>query len=312
VVISFLDEQRFLRDAIESVLAQTHEDWELLLVDDGSTDGSTEIAREYAASDPERIRYLEHAGHVNRGLPASRNLGIRNSRANLIALLDADDVWLPTKLETQVALMEAHPSAGMLYTRVENWHGWTGDPADAARDEVPELGIGADRMIPVERLIERVVARKAIAPWPSAMLVRRSVTERVGGFAENGPAVYEDQVFAAKMNLVAPVYVAGEVTVRYRQHPNSMYAVSRATGRGDSWRRHFLRWLLDYLENEGKRETETGRIARAELSKLTPVTGWRSRVARLARIGIVAAAAKRMLPEPVRRRIRSWTAARPA
>ena len=74
-IIIFLNEERFLAQAIGSVLEQSHADWELLLIDDGSMDQSTAIARDFAARDPNRIRYFEHAGHVNRGMSAARNLG---------------------------------------------------------------------------------------------------------------------------------------------------------------------------------------------------------------------------------------------
>ena len=67
------------------------------MVDNGSTDRSTDIALQYAAHYPGRVRYLEHAGHQNRGMSASRNLGIKNAAGAYIALLDADDVWLPQK-----------------------------------------------------------------------------------------------------------------------------------------------------------------------------------------------------------------------
>ena len=83
VVIIFLNPGEFLSEAIESVFAQTYGNWELLLVDDGSTDSSTDVALQYAARYPERTRYLEHKGHQNRGMSASRNLGIRNARGNI-------------------------------------------------------------------------------------------------------------------------------------------------------------------------------------------------------------------------------------
>ena len=69
-IISFLNEERFLQEAIESVFDQSFGDWELLLVDDGSIDGSTGIARRYAEMNPEKVRYLEHEGHRNRGTSA--------------------------------------------------------------------------------------------------------------------------------------------------------------------------------------------------------------------------------------------------
>ena len=82
-IIIFLAEQ-FIQSAIENVFAQTYEQWELLLVDDGSTDGSTEIAQRYAAQNPEKVRYLEHDGHENRGMSAARNLGISNAKGEYI------------------------------------------------------------------------------------------------------------------------------------------------------------------------------------------------------------------------------------
>src|SRR6266545_5517239 len=109
VVIIFLNAAKFIEEAISSVFAQTYNGWELLLVDDGSTDGSTQIARKYAASYPGKIFYIAHEGHKNRGMSASRNLGIRHARCEYVAFLDGDDVWLPHKLREQVAIMRAQP-----------------------------------------------------------------------------------------------------------------------------------------------------------------------------------------------------------
>src|SRR4051812_22103421 len=101
-IIIFLNAERFLSEAVESVIAQTHKDWELLLVDDGSADGSTTLAQGFAARHPDRVRYLEHPAHQNRGMSASRNLGLANSTGDHVAFLDADDVWLPHKLAEQL------------------------------------------------------------------------------------------------------------------------------------------------------------------------------------------------------------------
>src|SRR3954449_4406587 len=102
VIIIFLNAEQFLREAVESVFGQLYDKWELLLVDDGSTDGSTQLARRYAAHPSGKVRYLEHAGHQNRGMSAARNLGIRHAGGEYIGFLDADDVWLPQKLQEQV------------------------------------------------------------------------------------------------------------------------------------------------------------------------------------------------------------------
>ena len=136
VVIIFLNAERFIAEAIESVFGQTYKDWELLLVDDGSSDVSSAIARRYTEQHPEKVYYFEHAGHENRGMSASRNLGIRHARGQYIALLDADDVWLPKKLEYQVEILSRYPEAGMVVGPIQWWYSWTGKPDDFARDFV--------------------------------------------------------------------------------------------------------------------------------------------------------------------------------
>ena len=89
VITIFLNAERFLAEAIESVLAQSFDNLELILVDDGSTDSSTDIAKRYAGRHEFRIRYLEHPGHANRGMSASRNLGISSATGDFIAFIDA-------------------------------------------------------------------------------------------------------------------------------------------------------------------------------------------------------------------------------
>src|ERR1700748_2175954 len=105
VITAFFNEERFLADAIESVIKQKFTDWELILIDDGSSDSSTNIARFYANAYEGKIIYIEHEGHANKSTAASRNLGISKARGELVAFLDADDVWAPEKLIEQLKIM---------------------------------------------------------------------------------------------------------------------------------------------------------------------------------------------------------------
>jgi glycosyltransferase involved in cell wall biosynthesis/SAM-dependent methyltransferase len=243
VVIIFLDAERFIREAIESVFAQTYEAWELLLVDDGSTDGSTEIARRLAEQHPDRVRYLQHPGHRNRGMSASRNLGIRNSAGRFVAFLDADDVWMPQKLAEQVAILEARPDAAMVYGPAEYWHGWTGEPADAERDFVQSVGAVTNRVILGMPLLSQFVEREGTTPSPSGVLVRRSVLDAIGGFEESFTGLYEDQAFYAKACLSHAAYVSDRVWYRYRQHENGACAAAACANNTRQARRTYLRWL---------------------------------------------------------------------
>ena len=122
VIIPFLNEDQFLSETIESVLQQDYDNWELLLVDDGSTNESTTIAKNYAAAYPGKIFYLEHEGHANKGVCASRNLGVARAKGELVALLDADDVWLPTKLSNQVAIFQRNLEVGMVAEGSLHWY----------------------------------------------------------------------------------------------------------------------------------------------------------------------------------------------
>lgn len=96
---------RFIAQTIESVLAQTHTEWEMLIVDDCSTDDSVQVAERYAANDA-RIRVIKN--ETNCGAAVSRNKAIELARGEFIAFLDSDDLWLPQKLEKQIAFMREH------------------------------------------------------------------------------------------------------------------------------------------------------------------------------------------------------------
>lgn len=103
VVMPVYNASRFLEQAVDSVLAQSHKNFELILVDDCSTDDSLELARSYEKLDS-RIRVIESP--VNQGVAKTRNTGIAEARGEYIALLDSDDVWLDTKLEKQLELIK--------------------------------------------------------------------------------------------------------------------------------------------------------------------------------------------------------------
>jgi glycosyltransferase involved in cell wall biosynthesis len=261
----FLNAERFIEEAIESVFAQTYRRWELLLVDDGSTDGSTAIARRYAAAHPDRVRYLEHANHENRGMSAARNLGIRHARGSYIAFLDADDVWLPEKLGEQVAVLEREPEAGLVYGRTLIWHSWNGAPP--AQDFFYDLGVEPDRLYRPPRLFELLLENKAQSPTTCNALMRRALFEQVGGFEEVFGGMFEDQAFFAKALLEAPAYVDGRVWARYRQHPTSCAARSAAAGADNKARRRFLRWLDGYHEEQPEVDARARRALHREVMR---------------------------------------------
>ena len=262
VVVIFLNGEKFLREAIESVFAQTYPHWELLLVDGGSIDASTAMAREYAESKPDKIRHLEHAGHHSRGPSAARNLGIHNARGDFVAFLDCDDVWRPNKLEEQVAILLAHPEAGMVFGAVENCRSWTN--AQTEGDTIPQGGVPANRVFhPPELLRLLHPLGQFTAPCPSDLLLRRDVFETAGLFQEEFRNIYDDQAFLVRAYLHTSVFVSGNTWIRHRTHPDS--AMAKVEGTGAAIRPDFLSYVQHHLAAEGVRDAAIWKLLRKAL-----------------------------------------------
>lgn len=267
VVIPVYNTAQFLAETVESVLAQTYAGWELILVDDGSTDGAAAIAIEYAARYPGRVQYLEHPGHSNRGMCTSRNLGIERSKGEYIALLDSDDVWLPLKLQEQVALMEAHPEAGLVFGRYECWYDWAEGGRHKGGNYVPVLVPGGRLYAPPTLLNLSYPVGAANPPSMSDVLLRRSAMIEVEGFEEefDSHPLYEDQAFLSKIYLKVPVIVAEACWDKYRMHDRSCCALARRNGSEDQCRRLYFEWLERYLRRNNVRDPEVWRLLRKRI-----------------------------------------------
>lgn len=266
VVIAFLNEEKFLTEAVESVLQQDYERWELLLVDDGSTDGSTALAKEYAARFPGKITYCEHEGHRNRGLSASRNLGIARAQGELVAFLDADDVWLPEKLSGQVYIFHKYPEIGMVAEGSVHWYNW-----DDPMPNNVEIAVGAppdEVYAPFELSYLLYPLGKGAAPGPCALMLKRETIARVGGFEESFTKqyqLYEDQAFLAKVYLHEKVFISSNYNNLYRQRPGSLIRWVNEEGHYHVVRRYFLEWLAAYLKEQGIRDKRLHGLLRKAL-----------------------------------------------
>lgn len=258
VITPFLNAERFLEEAIQSVLAQTLPAFELLLIDDGSTDGSSALARDYAARFPAQIRYFEHAGHANRGKSVSRNLGIAAARGAHLSFLDADDVFLPRKLEHQAHLLARYPQAVMVYGTTEYWVSWDAQyqAQTRTRDRRGRLGVTPERLYPPPDLVVAYLRDPGIVPCICGLLARTAIVRSTGAFDESIQDLFEDQIFLVKMLLAGPVWVESGCAERYRQHPGSSSALAVASGRyhplrANPARKAWLDWLQRYLQQHG-------------------------------------------------------------
>ena len=260
VIMIFLNAAPYIDEAIGSVLAQTETSWELVLVDDGSTDESTAVARAYAQRFPGQVRYIEHAGHVNLGMSAARNAGLAVARGDYIAFLDADDVYLPERLARHREILDAHPDVDVVQSRLEDWYSWRAD--GGAQPDHPEypLPIPLRTVIQPPGLLTLMLdADGATCPGVCSISTRRRVMQKLGGYETAFRSTYEDQVMLAKLYLSCTVYAIDAVLARYRLHDSSSLHQSHSSGeytpgRPHAARRRYLEWLQGYVEQQGVRD----------------------------------------------------------
>ena len=215
VVIPAFNREATIRGAIESVLAQSFTDFEVLVVDDASTDATVEAVRNVA--DP-RVRLL--ANPRNMGAGAARNTGLHAARGDWVAFQDSDDEWLPRKLERQMARLDAPGTdwiaayCGMLVLGTAEAQGSTPD----ARPKIDYLP--AQGPHPVEGdLRQALLSVNSISP--QTLVARRAVLARIGGFDESLSAV-EDWDLALRLAQEGAIACVDEPLVIQRFSPNSL------------------------------------------------------------------------------------------
>jgi len=204
VIIPTYNYGRFLREAIDSALGQTHPALEIIVIDDGSTDDTPQILAAYG----DRIRVIRQN---NQGVSAARNAGIAAARGEYIALLDSDDTWLPQKLEREIALFEADPALGMVHCAAESFDHW------GKTDSFLLCGMEGWVASELLRLDREVITAPGSGP-----LFPKRVAEEVGGYDPRlQPS--EDWDFFYRIALRYRVGFVPEVLVRYRRHGDGLH-----------------------------------------------------------------------------------------
>jgi glycosyltransferase involved in cell wall biosynthesis len=261
VILCFFNEERFLKEAIESVFQQDYDQWELILVDDGSADGSSEIARQISSGNS-KVRYTDHPGHQNKGLSASRNLGISQAAGVYVAFIDADDVWLKDKLSYQVSIFQSYPGVTVALEASLYWNSWTSDGKKG--DAVVLVGAPEGCYHPPSLMIRLYPLGKGSAPCPSGIMVHRSVLVNCN-FEESFQGMYqmyEDQAFLCKVYLHEVVYLSERFHNKYRQRPSSLVSSVHESGKYHVVRNYYLTWFAGYLQDRGIVNAEVNRLLR--------------------------------------------------
>ena len=214
VIIPTHNRRAMVREAIDSVLAQTLASFELIVVDDGSSDGSGGDLAQLAVDRGENIR-IEHT--ENRGPAAARNRGVAMARAPLIAFLDSDDLWLPEKLERHLEFMRENPGCAISQTD-ETWirNGRRVNPGMRHRKRAGDFFVDSLRTCLVS---------------PSAVLMRKELLDSIGGFDEDMRAA-EDYDLWLRIQVEHEIGLLDEpLTTRRGGHPDQLSAATPAIDR---------------------------------------------------------------------------------
>jgi glycosyltransferase involved in cell wall biosynthesis len=223
VIIPAYNYGRFLGEAIQSVLDQTFQDWELIVVDDGSTDNTREVVTAFA--DP-RIHYVYQQ---NQGNPAARNAALKLVTGEYVAFLDADDVWFPEKLEKQVAQLDSlPPTVGLVYADVYLFN----------HEDGTIIGrFFQGRTPPRGRIFRELLDAEGWFISDTGSLIRREVFQRVGLYDESF-SWYEDWEMWVRIAAAYEVEALDEPLARCRRHsansikvPEGMYRHGQAARR---------------------------------------------------------------------------------
>jgi glycosyltransferase involved in cell wall biosynthesis len=221
VVLAVYNCEKYLGEAIDSIQAQTYQNWELLIIDDASTDSSANVAAKYAQDD-HRIQLL--CQPKNFGQTVCANLGIARAMGKYIARLDADDMMLPERLTRQVAYMESHPDVGLLGTAFEM---------------IDEQGnLIATCSVPMGAANLKLLLKTKNPILQPSMIMSADCLRAIGVYTERYPYA-EDYALCIKFAEVSKVENLDEVLTRYRILSSSL---SRQSLKKQSWDVLRIRW----------------------------------------------------------------------
>jgi glycosyltransferase involved in cell wall biosynthesis len=200
VVVPVYNGERFLRGSLDSVCAQTFQNFELLCVDDGSTDNSQAVLEQYG----ERIRVVRQN---NSGQSAARNVGVTLANGQYIAFLDQDDLWYPSKLMNQVAALDADPGVVLVHCDFDRID-------EGGRILQPKAGI-SERSTALASPMGQLIGEALI--FPSAMMIRKTAYERIDGFYHELQG-FEDFDLIARLKEQGRFVMLNDTGMAYRVH----------------------------------------------------------------------------------------------
>ena len=203
VILTAYNSESFLKDALESVFRQTLQPTQIVLVDDGSTDGTKDIAQSFDR------KVLKYIWQPNQGEGAARNRGIRDASGEWIAFLDADDIWLDDKLQRQIEFVRSHPEVGLVSGNKIWW--------DVEKDSRHLVKYG---QVPIQKLNKELIVSNAVGD-PSLVLVKRDLFEKVGLFRTDLHIGVDWEMWLRIARVTSVGFIDAPLAI-YRWHPKNV------------------------------------------------------------------------------------------
>lgn len=204
-IVACYNSEKFIDKTINSILDQKYDPLEIIAVDDGSTDRTLHILKNYSP----KIKILCHPDRKNHGQPASINIGIQETKADLIAFIDHDDLWYPTKLKEQVKIFEKYPNVGVVYTNVYDIDENDNILYKRLPDDFKELNM------PGRLLLNDYIV-------PASVMVKKSLFEKTGLFDINFKVGVYDHDMWLRLIETSRFYYLPKCLTAYRLHPGQL------------------------------------------------------------------------------------------
>jgi glycosyltransferase involved in cell wall biosynthesis len=248
VIIPVYNKMTYIRDTFESVLHQKYRSWEIIAIDDGSTDGSRHILEEYRRNYPDRIKVLDHEKKKHEGVVKAMNLGLQVAQGCIISFLDADDKWMPGKLCHDNEIFSKNPNVEAIISHSLYW--W---PDGSERARVDYLGDDLDTPLSPGFMFEKMyngVSRNELPhpgggiefPVPCGVSIRKSSICSLSPF---DPAfrIGQDVRFLLEMYLKLTVYISSCCLSEYRRTYDSAWSTSMREGSEIIHLNHLSCWI---------------------------------------------------------------------
>jgi glycosyltransferase involved in cell wall biosynthesis len=197
IIVPTYNRAEYIGKAIDSVFSQTYKHLEIIVIDDGSTDGTGQVLKKYGDGDKVRYLYLDHVG-----VSEARNRGLQESSGEYIAFLDSDDVWLPVKIEKQLEVFRVNPEVGLVCSRAEVIN----ENGEFVGEHKPELYAGSS--------LKDLITHNFIVF--SSVIIKKSILSKLGYFFDKKLDGAVDYDFALRFAQITEIYFLDEVLVRYR------------------------------------------------------------------------------------------------